>query len=133
MDFGEYVIQFKSVLVIPEIAKAFYNFLEKEYAVDNWNFVLKVNELSELSKKKNQGKIIKLAKTICSEYIVPEAPKKLFVGKTHQKHILQQVAKLERKRWNLDISAPELFEPLKKLIVLEYKNDSFKRFSREPE
>jgi hypothetical protein len=40
---GEYVIQFKSVIVVPEISQAFINFLKEEFNYENWEFILGSN------------------------------------------------------------------------------------------
>eukprot|EP01080_Neovahlkampfia_damariscottae_P001362 gene1362-11984_t len=132
-DLGDYVIQFKSVLVVPEIGTAFYDFLKKEFNTDNWDFILEVNKLEDLTKKKNQKKILKQVQDIKTAFVEPKSPKEIFIGEVQKKTILQELEKLDKKSWNLEISPFQLFEPLKKLLVMEYKNDSFRRFSREPE
>ena len=47
-----------------------------------------------------------------------------------KKKILEKVSTLSKKEWNLKESPSELFEPFRKIILAEYKNDSFKRFIR---
>eukprot|EP01080_Neovahlkampfia_damariscottae_P009657 gene9657-1864_t len=132
-ELSDYVIQFKSVLDVPEISIAFYNFLKLEYASDNWDFILELKLLEEIWKKKNFQKILTQVKQIISTFIETNSPKEILVGKIHKRIILEQIEKLENKNWNLEKSPTQLFEPLKNLVILEYKNDSFKRFSREPE
>ena len=132
-ELSNYVIQFKSVIVVPEIAEAFYKFLKQEYATDNWDFILQINKLEDYSKKKNQTKLIKHAKQICSTYIDKDSPKEIAIGKTQKKKILENIAKLDDKVWNLETSPVDLFDYLKSSVLLEYKNDTFKRFSREAE
>jgi hypothetical protein len=45
-NIGEYVIQFKSVIVVPEISQAFINFLKEEFNYENWEFILGLNFLN---------------------------------------------------------------------------------------
>eukprot|EP01080_Neovahlkampfia_damariscottae_P001473 gene1473-12091_t len=132
-ELSDYVIQFKSVLLVPEIAQAFYHFLKQEYATDNWDFILEVNKLQELAKKKNPQRLLKHAKNIFATYIETSSPKEILIGKTQKKFITEEIKKLGNKNWNLKVAPNALFEGLKNLVMLEYKNDSFKRFSKEPD
>jgi hypothetical protein len=132
-DASDFVIQFKAIFLIEELGAAWYNFLKTEYNSENWEFILQLSELEKLQKKKNHTKILKQLEFIISQFIAPESPKEILVGRTHKKKILEETQKINKKHWNLSMSPLEIFEPLKISVLLEYKNDSFKRFVRTEE
>eukprot|EP01080_Neovahlkampfia_damariscottae_P005007 gene5007-8605_t len=130
---SDYIIQFKSLFLVPEIENEFHSFLKKEYNSDHWDFIAAVVQLEKLAKKKSYTKVFKQIQFINSEFIEENSPKQVMIGKKHRQIILSHCGKLSPVRWNIDVSSVELYEPLKQLVLLEYKNDSFKRFTRTPE
>jgi hypothetical protein len=131
-NIGDYVIQFKSVLIVPEISKAFFTFLKEEFSSDNWEFILGLQMIEQLVKKKNQAKINIQVKTLVNTFIEPKSKKELEICPAEKLVVLEKVKTLQKKEWNLDVSPLELFEPFRMVILNEYKNDSFKRFIRTP-
>ena len=85
---SDYVIQFKSLFIVPEIETEFRNFLTKEYNSDNWDFISAVMQLEKLTKKKNYSKIFKQIQFINTEFILPKSPKEVMIGKKHKNIIL---------------------------------------------
>jgi hypothetical protein len=131
-NIGDYVIQFKSVLMVPEISSAFYSFLKEEFSTDNWDFILALQALEKLTQKKNQVKVNTQVRLLLSTFIEPKSKKELEICLEEKKLVLQKTQKLNQKEWNLDVSPLQLFEPFRTAILNEYKNDSFKRFIRTP-
>jgi hypothetical protein len=132
-DLSNYIIRFESLFKVPDIAVAFYEFLKTEFNTDNWDFITSLQILDKLCEKKNSKKILTHVNLICTTFIVEKAPKEIHIGKAHKEEILNQISKLEKKSWNLKVSPHQLFETLEKRILMEYKNDAFKRFVRTPE
>jgi hypothetical protein len=131
-NIGDYVIQFKSVLIVPEISSAFYSFLKEEFSTDNWDFILSLQTLEKLTQKKNQAKVNTQVLHLLSTFIEPKSKKELEICLEEKKLVLQKTQNLSLKEWNLDVSPLSLFEPFRTAILNEYKNDSFKRFIRTP-
>eukprot|EP01080_Neovahlkampfia_damariscottae_P009597 gene9597-1799_t len=129
-DIGDYVIQFESVLTVSEISHSFFQFLKAEYNSDNWEFILGLQTLESFTKKKNQKKVNKHFLFLVSNFLQPKSSKELFICPEEKKNVLKVVKKLKRNEWNLDESPLELLEPFRKTILVEYKNDAFKRFIR---
>jgi hypothetical protein len=127
---GFYVIQFKAVLVVPEISNAFFSFLKEEFNADNWEFILGLQTIEQLMKKKNQTKINQQVRLLLNLYFEPNSKKELQICPEEKKLVLQKTSGLPKKEWNVDVSPLELFEPFRVVIVNEYRNDSFKRFIR---
>jgi hypothetical protein len=132
-DVSDYVIQFKSIFSVPEISLAWISFLKQEFNDENWQFIQQLQELEKITKKKDHFKIFKLVESIIAQFISEKSPKEIAVGKAHKENILKEFKKVSKKSWNISVSPLELFEPLKNMIILEYKNDSFKRFTRTEE
>jgi hypothetical protein len=126
------VIQFKSVFAVKDIAEAWYKFLKKEFNNENWDFVLSVQELDKISKKQHK-KIFKHVELIVTLFIAENSQKEIITGNVQKKLILEEFAKLSKTSWNINYTPSELFEPLQKMILMEYKNDAFKRFTRTEE
>jgi hypothetical protein len=93
---------------------------------------LGLQNLEALLKKKNQTKINKQIQNLVETFIQKGAVHELEICPEEKKVILEKTSEIHKKGWTLDISATELFEPLRKAILTEYKNDSFKRFIRTP-
>jgi hypothetical protein len=132
-DLSNYIIRFESLFLVPEIAVNFYEFLKTEFNTDNWDFITSLQMLNKLCQKKNTKKIITHVQLICNTFIVEKAPKEIHIAKAHKEEILKQISLLDKKSWNLKVSPNQLFETLEKRILMEYKNDAFKRFIRTPE
>jgi hypothetical protein len=132
VQFSGYSIKFNSLFKIPEVGNSFYQFLQKEFSHENWDFILSLQNLETLCQKKSTKKIIQLVNLIKNTFIAEKSPKELEVDKKQKEEILNQLSKMKNS-WNLKISPQQLFEPIEKIILMEYKNDAFKRFIRTPE
>jgi hypothetical protein len=131
-NFAGYSIKFTALFKIPEVGNSFYQFLQKEFSHENWDFILSLQNLEILCQKKSTKKIIQQVNLIKNTFLAENSPKELQVDKKQREEILTQLSKLKNS-WNLKQSPKELFEPLEKTILMEYKNDAFKRFTRTPE
>jgi hypothetical protein len=132
LNLADYVIQFASVFKIKEVGTAFYEFLKKEFNSDNWDFIQQLQTLDKLTQKKNTKKVLHQVHLICKLFIEKNSQKELSAEK-QKEEILTQISKLSKNVWDLKISPKQLFEPLERIILMEYKNDAFKRFVRTPE
>ena len=130
---GEFIIQFQSVVEVPEISNAFFSFLKKEHNHENWEFIIGLRAIEQLLKKKNQKKINKQAFLLSSTFIEPKSPKELDFLPEEKKKVLEKLKTLDKTSWNLEESPTELFEEFRKVILIEYKNEPFKRFIRTEE
>ena len=129
-NIGDYVIQFNSVLVVAEISQSFYNFLKEEHNSENWDFILGLQTLEFLTKKKNQKKINSQVLLLVNTFIKPNSTKELQICSNEKKIIIEKTKNLKSKGWNIDESPLELFKDIRMAVIVEYKNDSFKRFIR---
>jgi hypothetical protein len=132
-DLSHYLIRFESLFNVPEIGSAFYKFLKSEFNTENWDFILELEVLQKLCQKKNTKKILLHVNNLKNTFIVEKSPKEIQVGISLKKEILELISQLNKKSWDLKVSPQQLFEPLEKVILMEYKNDSFKRFIRTPD
>jgi hypothetical protein len=129
-DVSNYIIQLQSVFIVPEIGSAYYLFLKKEYNTETWDFILEFQTLEKLIKKKNHKRIFLQVNSMVKTFIQEKSPKELSIGNTLKEFILEKQKQLSETGWNIDIRPLELFEPVKQIIIMEHKNDSFKRFIR---
>jgi hypothetical protein len=130
IDISNYIIQFQSVFIVPEIGSAYYQFLKKEYNTDTWDFILEFQTFEKLLKKNNHKRIFLQVKSMTETFIQEKSPKELVIGNTLKDFILEKQKQLSETGWNIDIRPLELFEPVKQIITMEHKNDAFKRFIR---
>eukprot|EP01080_Neovahlkampfia_damariscottae_P000003 gene3-4254_t len=130
---NDFVIQFHSILEVPEISNSFVTFLKNEHNFENWEFILSVQNVKNLSKKKNQKAINKEFDFIVHNFLAPKSPKELEILPEVKTIFLEKIKKLKKDEWNLEESPLELLEPFEKVIMMEYKSDSFKRYIRTEE
>eukprot|EP01080_Neovahlkampfia_damariscottae_P000004 gene4-4255_t len=116
---GEFVIQFQSVLQVPEIRNSKKRTQFRKLGICSWYSNDRTTHEKEESKM--------------DTFLSPKSPKELQMMEEEKKLFLEKTKKLKCKEWNLDESPLELLEPFKTAVLIEYKNDSYKRYIRTEE
>jgi len=130
---GDFVIQFQSIIDVPELSESFLLFLKKEHSYENWEFILTLKNFEKLLKKKNQKVINKEFLTIVDTFLAPKSSKELEILPQEKKIFLEKIKTLKKDEWSLSDSPLDILEPFRKAILVEYKNDSYKRYIRTEE
>ena len=132
-DIGDSIIQFQSILEVPEITKSFIEFLKSEHNLDNFLFILSVKNLEQFMKKNNHKQLNKEFNNIVNTYLSPKSPKEFEILMEEKKIFLDKIKNLKQDEWNIEGSPVEILEPFYKAVLVEYKNDSYKRYIRTEE
>eukprot|EP01080_Neovahlkampfia_damariscottae_P006263 gene6263-10270_t len=130
---GDSIIQFQSILEVPEITNSFIEFLKKEHNLENFLFVLSVKNLEQLIKKKDQKQLKKEFNNIVNTYLAPKSPNELGILTEEKQHFLEKIKNLNQDEWTLEESPTDILAPFYKAVLVEYKNDSYKRYTRTEE
>jgi hypothetical protein len=122
-----YELLFSSVFTNETVKSAFKNFLQSEFNLEPFLFILEVEELDTIPTEKQLQHCISILK----KYIQDGAEFQINISFDKKKEILTLYQEQQNKEiWILELKPKETFDQIAKIIKQELNYDPFKRFVR---
>jgi hypothetical protein len=122
-----YELLFSSVFTNETVKVEFKNFLQSEFNLEPFLFILEVEELEAMETEKQVQKSLSILK----KYIQDNAEFQINISFDKKKEILKLYEDQQTiKSWILKVTPTETFDQITKILKQELNYDPFKRFVR---
>lgn len=128
-DIKQFHIHFKSVFTNSDMFNAFREHMIIEHNSESLDFLIDLDQFEDLEGKPKEQ--LDLIKHLVNTYLKEESSKALNIGSELKNMILKETKEqMASDKWIMEKEPKEIFDPLKRSILLEMKTDVFPRFVR---